>query len=201
MQSSIPWSSKKYTGCPGCKTLRPNGVEHSTVVTFLIKTACATPRHMEPKTCCSWRFPEPMHALETECISAWRHFNTFKPGTRKWWASSGGNQPNTQKVAREKITFHTKAYTGMAGKQEEVFHYLEERTGKGLVIKACWNLEMQQVVMAFLLWRLPSMDLTFPHKKIHAAPADSRPSNQYALQTHWKPPNRISSQTHLIFKN
>lgn len=29
--------------------LRPNGVEHSTVVTFLIKTACATPRDMGAK--------------------------------------------------------------------------------------------------------------------------------------------------------
>lgn len=95
----------------------------------------------------------------------------------------------------------------MAGKHEEVSHYLEERiemTGASrswLFTEVCWNLEIQQVVMAFLLWRLPNMYLTFPHKKIHAASADSRPSNQYALQTHWKPPNfLISTQTHLMFK-
>lgn len=60
--------------------LRSNRVEHSTVVTFLIKTACATPKTYGSKTCCSWRFPEAMHVVKTECIRAWRHFNTLSLG-------------------------------------------------------------------------------------------------------------------------
>lgn len=147
-------------------------------------------------------FKDRMH----HCMEA---FQYLKPGTREQQAGSGGNQLNTQERARKKkTTFHTKAHAGMGGRREEVSLCLEERTEmtgasrSWLFIEACWNSEMHQVVMAFLLWKLPNIYLTSPHKKIHYVPADSRPSNQYALQTHRKSPNfLILSQTHLIFKN
>lgn len=129
-------------------------------------------------------------------------FQYFKPGTREWWAGSGGNQ--LRREQEKKITFHTNAHTGMGGRCDEVSHTLEERTEmtgtsrSWLFIEACWKLEMQQVVIAFLLWRLPNICLPSPHKKIHTVPADRRLSNQYALPTLWKPPNfLILSQTHI----
>lgn len=93
----------------------------------------------------------------------------------------------------------------MDGRYEEVFSNLEERTEmtgasrSWLFIESCWKLEMQQVGTAFIQWRLPNMYLSSPHKKkIHAVPADSRPSNQHALQIYWKPPNcLILCQTHI----
>lgn len=79
--------------------LRPNGVEHNTVVTFLIKTACATLRHMganlllmeisRTNAC----FKDRMH----QCMEAYQH---FKPGTREWWAGSEGNLLNTENKRR-----------------------------------------------------------------------------------------------------
>lgn len=188
--------------------LRPKGDEHSTLVTFLIKRACVTPKTYGSKTCCSWKFPEPLHVLKTGCITAWRHFKTSSLGLGSSEQVQEAISETLRREQEKKITFHTKAHAVMGGRHEEVSLYLKERTEmtgaswSWLFMEASWNSEMHQVVMAFLQWRLPNMYLTTPHKKIHDVPADSTPSNQSVLQTHWKPSNfLILSQTHLIFKN
>lgn len=49
LRSSQVVQAAKHSNSHTLKHLRPNRVEYSTVVTFLIKTACATLRHMGAK--------------------------------------------------------------------------------------------------------------------------------------------------------
>lgn len=112
VQSSIPWSSEKFIGCPDCNTLQ-------------LSSICSISDLMELSTALWWLFwdrelvqlqdiweqnllfmeisrtnacfKDRMH----QCMEA---FQYFKPGTREQWAGSGGNPLNTENK-RKKLLF------------------------------------------------------------------------------------------------